>query len=72
MAFLCFETAIKKNGSELLPLTEKIINDSLRPLGKVIPSGLFILWCKKCWQFLNCSKVAKKTEEKKPAISAAS
>ena len=58
-AFLCYETTIKKLGVETIPLGEKILNEALRPIDKVLSSSLFEMWCKKCWQFLACAKTLK-------------
>ena len=54
---IAFETKIKQIKSENMPLSEKVVDDSLRSIGKVIPKSLFIMWCKKCWQFLECAKI---------------
>lgn len=54
---LAFETKIKSLNIDNMPLSEKIVDDSLRSIGKVIPKSLFIMWCKKCWQFLDCAKI---------------
>lgn len=55
----CFETAIKQTAKEQLPLIERLINRSLIPMDRIIPRSLFVMWCKKCWQFLQCAKMQK-------------
>lgn len=55
----CYETAIKMTAKEQLPLIEKLINKSLIPIDRIIPKSLFIMWCKKCWQYLQCAKMQK-------------
>lgn len=52
-ALIAYETKIFTLGIENLPLVEKVISESLRGIGKAIPSSLFIMWCKKCWPFLD-------------------
>lgn len=52
-----YETKIFTLGIETLPLVEKVIAESLRGIGKAIPSSLFIMWCKKCWAFLDSAGV---------------
>lgn len=51
-----YEQGIKEAAKEMLPLTEININTALRPIGRVMPQSLLIMWCKKCWQFLECAK----------------
>lgn len=55
-ALKCYETTLKSIASEQLPLVEKLINRSLIPMDRIIPKSLFIMWCKKCWQFLKSAK----------------
>ena len=54
---IAFEIMCKQLKSDSMPLSEKIVDESLRSIGKVIPKSLFIMWCKKCWQFLDCAKI---------------
>lgn len=28
-------------------------------MDRIIPRSLFIMWCKKCWQYLQCAKMQK-------------
>ena len=42
---LAYETKCKQLRLEELPLNIKVINASLRHMGKVIPNSLFRLWC---------------------------
>ena len=47
---IAFDTKCKELDSDnMLPLNERTINDSLRPIGLAMPSSLFYMWCKKCW-----------------------
>ena len=66
-ALKCYETSNLATGSEMMQLTEKVVNTSLRPLGRIVPTSLFVMWCKKCWQFLTSSKTIKmpSNEDKK-------
>ena len=54
---LAFETTVKRLNSETVALSEKVVNKILRSNGKVIPSSLFKMWCKRCWQYLETSKI---------------
>ena len=44
---LAFETTVKRLNSETVALSEKVVNKILRSNGKVIPSSLFKMWCKR-------------------------
>lgn len=55
---LAFETKIKEMGGEKhLPLSEKVIGETLRPIGLSIPLSLLHMWCKKCWSYLDCAAI---------------
>ena len=55
---IAFDTKVKELGTDnVLPLTEKTINESLRPIGLSIPQSLFHMWIKKCWNFLKCATI---------------
>lgn len=30
------------------------------PLSRVLPTNMFIMWCKKCWRYLECSEIKMK------------
>ena len=48
-----YETQAKTLGVENLYLSDKLVKDSLRSIGKIIPTPLFTMWCKKCWPFID-------------------
>ena len=48
-----YEIQCKTLGIELLSLSDKCIKESLRPIGKIIPTPMFTMWCKKCWPFID-------------------
>ena len=48
-----YETQSKTQGAEILNLSDKVIKDSLRTVGKIIPTPMFTMWCKKCWPFID-------------------
>ena len=54
---LAFEATVKRLNSETVALSEKVVNKILRSNGKVIPSSLFKMWCKRRWHFLETSKI---------------
>ena len=54
---VAFEMQCKPMKTTHLPLSEKIMTASLISVGRAIPRSLFIMWCKKCWKFLECSKI---------------
>ena len=49
----------------ILPLTEKVIGDTLRPIGYGIPHSLFTMWTKKCLLFLDCHKIEHQKKQSK-------
>ena len=55
---IAFETKVKEMGTDnILPLSEKIISETLRPIGLSFPLSLLHMWCKKCWSFLDCAAI---------------
>lgn len=48
-----YETQCKTMGVEILNLSDKLIKGSLRTVGKIIPTPMFTMWCKKCWSFID-------------------
>jgi len=50
---IAFDTKCKELDTDsMMPLNEKIIDDSLRPIGLSLPPSVFQMWCRKCWQYL--------------------
>ena len=66
---LAFDTKCKELDTDMLPLDENVINNSLRPIGLILPSSFFYMWCKKCAQYLNCTvyNAEMKRKRKPPA-----
>jgi hypothetical protein len=65
---MAFDIKTKQMATDcILPLTEKVIGDTLRPIGYAIPQSLFTMWTKKCLLFLDCHKIEyqKKYSKKK-------
>jgi len=62
--------ALKLN---FLPLSERLISESLISVNLVLPKAIFIMWCKKCWQFLEAAKIkvqaGSKKQKQQPAKS---
>jgi hypothetical protein len=56
-----YETLAKSSGTEILNLSDKIIKDSLRTIGKIIPTPMFTMWCKKCWSFIDSAVLLSKS-----------
>ena len=40
------------------------------PLSRALPQSMFIMWCKKCWKYLECAEIKMKSggsiKKKKP------
>ena len=57
-ALMAFDVKCKQlNSDSILPLREDVLMDTLRPMGISLPSSLFIMWCKKCWRFLEYAAI---------------
>ena len=75
---LAFDTKCKELDTDMLPLDENVINNSLRSIGLILPTSFFYMWCKKCAHYLHCTvynaemKKKKKTQCKESRLEAAS
>tara|TARA_B110000285_G_scaffold61650_1_gene70962 strand:- start:1853 stop:2110 length:258 start_codon:yes stop_codon:yes gene_type:complete len=63
---IAFETKVKEMGTDKnLPLSEKIIGEALRPIGLSIPLSMLHMWCKKCWNYLDCAAIEQQKKQNK-------
>lgn len=46
--------ALQRN---ILPLQMDILNEAMISNNRILPKSLFLYWCKKCYNFLECSKL---------------
>jgi hypothetical protein len=71
-SLIVFEQMIKTLNlqQQQLPLSEKVIKQALMPLNRAMPQSMLIMWCKKCWRYLECSEIKMKsggnTKKKRP------
>ena len=38
-------------------------------VGRALPTSMFIMWCKKCWQFLECAEINKASGAKSKSVA---
>jgi|TARA_B110000285_G_C15078970_1_gene592363 hypothetical protein len=38
-------------------------------VGRAVPTSMFIMWCKKCWQFLECAEINKASGAKSKSVA---
>jgi hypothetical protein len=51
-AMLAFETECKSLSLNFLPLSEKLVQESLVSINRTLPPSMFQMWCRKCWKWL--------------------
>ena len=61
---MSFEGKCKALKLDYMPLHEEIIQQSLLSVGLVLPNSFFMIWCKRCWKFLECAKIKVKQGQK--------
>jgi len=52
---IAFESKLKTIKLEFLPLDLDIINETLNSVNLVLSKSMFLYWCKKCWNYLECA-----------------
>lgn len=52
-----FDIKCKQLNAQSIPLHQDLVADTLRSAGLVLPQGLFSMWCKKSWSFLECARI---------------
>jgi hypothetical protein len=48
----------------MLNLSDKVMRDALRSIGKIIPTPIFTMWCKKCWPFIDSAIILSNSGNK--------
>lgn len=64
-ALVACETKGKAIQRNILPLREDVVADAMLSNNRILPKSLYLYWCKKCFNFLECSKFLR-ADKKKP------
>ena len=63
-ALVACETKGKALQRNILPLLEDVLADAMLANNRVLPRSLYLYWCKKCFNFLECSKFLRADKKK--------
>ena len=66
---MSYDNTCKSLNQPKIPLQESLVQETLMTVGRALPTSMFIMWCKKCWQFLECAEINKASGAKSKSVA---